>query len=184
MEVINSCPKSTTEQNDELNFLAVLLYISSQIGNTICQRSLKSPSLCPVDHNGTQCIDDQQCNFVRDTVCAIEWRLAENVFNFSEPSFSCCDSNDQPESTPPLNCTNEFVLVCDSICIISCEKFSQHPDSVTKAYTRLFIFTGHSLMIGATIVIILSVIKHKTMYVSSSRPIQFPVVANIAISYH
>ena len=159
--MIGSCPKQD-ETSSESDTLAALLYISSQLGNTQCKNILLS--LCAVDHNKEGCIDSAQCSIIRDTVCAVEWRLAENVFNISEPSFGCCSNGShQPETTPPLNCTDEFILICDSICILSCEKFSQYTDSITRAYTKLFIFTGNSLMFGAAIVILLAVLKRKTM---------------------
>ena len=160
--MMGSCPKQDDDTSSESDILAALLYISSQLGNTRCKKILLS--LCAVDHEKEGCIDSPQCSIIRDTVCAIEWRLAENVFNISEPSFGCCSNGSrQPENMPPLNCTNEFILICDSICILSCEKFSQHTNSITSAYTKLFIFTGNSLMLGAAVVILLAVVKRKTM---------------------
>ena len=165
---MRSCSKSTTELDNvssESDTLAVLLYISSQLGNTQCENAL--PQLCVVDHDKEGCINHENCSIIRDTVCAVEWRLAENVFNISEPSFGCCSNGSrQPENTPPLNCTDEFILTCDSICILSCEKYSQFSETVTRVYFKLFIFTGNSLMIGATIVIFLSIVKRETMYVN------------------
>ena len=165
---MRSCSKSTTEQDNvssESDTLAVLLYISSQLGNKQCENTLLQ--LCAVDHDKEGCINHENCSIIRDTVCAVEWRLAENVFNISEPSFGCCSNGSrQPENTPPLNCTDEFILTCDSICILSCEKYSQFSETVTHVYFKLFIFTGNSLMIGATIVIFLSIVKRETMYVN------------------
>ena len=160
-EMMGICSKKN-EKSSESDTLAALLYISSQLGNMQCKNILLS--LCGVDHEQEGCINSTQCSIIRDTVCAVEWRLAENVFNITEPSFGCCsNSSHQPEPTPLLNCTDEFMLICDSICVLSCENFSQHTDSITRTYTRLFIFTGNCLMLGATIVILLAVVKRKTM---------------------
>ena len=156
------------ETSSESDTLAALLYISNQLGNMQCKNALIQ--LCAMDHNKERCMymDHENCSIIRDTVCAVEWRLAENVFNITEPSFRCC-SNDshQPETTPTLNCTDGFILTCDSICVLSCEEYSQFSEAVTKVYFKLFIFTGSSLMVGATIVIFLSIVKRETMYVNS-----------------
>ena len=148
-----------------LDTLTVLLHISNQLGNTHCNNMLLSlPAMSAMDHNITGCIGHENCNVIRDTVCAIEWRLAENVFNFSEPLFKCCNNdNNQPENTPLLSCTDEFVLICNSICVISCEKFSQYSESVTKTFMELFKVISTTLMIGAIVVIILSIVKRKTV---------------------
>ena len=163
---MRNCSNDQDETSSESDTLAALLYISSQLGSIQCKNILLS--LCGVDHEQEGCINSTQCSIIRDTVCAVEWRLAENVFNITEPSFGCC-SNDshQPETTPPLNCTDEFILTCNSICVLSCEEYSQFSEAVTKVYFKLFIFTGSSLMVGATIVIFLSIVKRETMYVNS-----------------
>ena len=167
LTIMNSYYNSSVNQDDMsfvLDTFTVLLYISSQLGNTHCNNILLS--LHAMDHNNdsTRCIGHEECSVIRDTVCAIEWRLAENVYNFSEPLFKCCNNdNQQPETTPLLNCTDEFVLVCNSICATSCENFSQYSESVTKIFKELFKIVSIVLMIGAIFVIILSIVKRKTM---------------------
>ena len=148
-----------------LDTLTVLHNISSQLGNAPCINMI--PSLLVMDHYNisTKCIAHQQCGLIRDTFCAVEWRLAENVFNFDEPFFKCCDNNEPrlPESTPVLNCTDQFVLICNSLCFASCETFSQYSESITNVFDTFFKAVSSSLYIGATIVLILSIVKRKTM---------------------
>ena len=164
---MNSYYNSSMKQDDVsfvLDTLAVLLYISNQLENVYCSNMLLSLQAATVDHNITGCIGHEECSIIRDTVCAIEWRLAENVFNFSEPLFTCCNNdNNQPETTPLFNCADDFVLICNSICVISCENFSQYSESVTKLFKELFKVIGTILMIGTIIVIILSIVKRKTV---------------------
>ena len=149
-----------------LDTLTVLHYISSQLRNEPCINMI--PSLLAMNHssnNCTRCLAHQQCSLIRDTFCAVEWRLAENVFNFSEPFFKCCDNakHQQPENTPMLKCTDQFVLVCRSLCFASCERFSQYSESVTNVFGTFYKVISSSLYVGATIVLILSIMNRKTM---------------------
>jgi len=165
-DIIKSCSNSSVKwdsTSSELDTLVVIYLISIQLRNVRCQNAI--PSLYCNNNEEFMCIDNEMCSVIRDTNCAIEWRLAENVFNFSKPLSRCCNnhSNQLAETTPSLSCTDEFVLTCDSICMISCEDFSQYTESATKSYFRVFIFSGNSLMVGAFIVIFLSIIKRKTM---------------------
>lgn len=93
----------------------------------------------------------KECLQVRDNDCTIEWRILENIFNVPIPS---CESfavnkNLTFSKAPALTCPDQFNVFCDSVCLPSCEDFSQYSDDATLAsYVLVFVFQLIGLISG------------------------------------
>ena len=146
-----------------------MLSINTALNNDQCNSSTV-PFFCNATYS--LCGDDtymidifEECVQVRDNDCAIEWRVLENFFDVPIPdcgSFSG-DGNLSFAKAPPLNCSDQFDVFCDSMCLPVCSEFSQtsHDAAVTSnALTILFEVIG---IISGIITLIACVFNRKTM---------------------
>ena len=121
-------------------------------------------SLCSDDSY----VDDleEQCVQVRDDNCTIEWRVLENIYDVSIPS---CDSFSVGgtltlDKAPPVNtCPDQFNLYCDSVCLPSCEDFSQFSHEATVVSYALIITFQLTGVISGVITLIGCLFNRKKM---------------------
>ena len=176
-EVCPEVPPLTTQDeafyqlclNQSQSLVQSVLAINTALNNDQCNSSAV-PFFCNATYS--LCGDDTymmdisvECVQVRDNDCAIEWRVLENFLGVPIPdcgSFSE-DGNLSFTKAPPLNCSDQFDVFCDSMCLPVCSEFSQisHDAAVTSnALTILFEVIG---LIGGVITLIACVFNRKTM---------------------
>lgn len=109
---------------------------------------------------------EEECVQVRDNNCTIEWRVLENIYGVSIPS---CESFSVGgtltfDKAPPVNtCPDQFDLYCDSVCLPSCEDFSQFSDEATVVSYALIITFQLTGVISGVITLIGCLFNRKKM---------------------
>ena len=68
----------------------------------------------------------ERCFEVRDNKCSVEWRIAEVFFNISLPDCESFNENVKfvTSKAPVLDCPDNFVVFCGSLCQPMCTEFS------------------------------------------------------------
>ena len=109
---------------------------------------------------------EEECVQVRDDNCTLEWRVLENIYDVSIPS---CDSFSVDgtltfDEAPPANtCPDQFDLYCDSVCLPSCEDFSQFSREATVVSFALIITFQLTGVISGVITLIGCLFNRKKM---------------------
>ena len=119
----------------------------------------------------TTCSDDntlpqsEECVQVRDDNCAAEWRIVDNLLNGS--SLDCATFKSETDlklSFVPILCPDNFEVVCNSLCLPSCDLIP-HSNGVTTAYrvwSSCFLIL---LLTGGVITLVACFLKRKKMLV-------------------
>ena len=86
------------------------------------------------------------CLKVRDNDCALEWREVETILNSPIPDCASFDVNrNLTFSKAPLpNCSDQFAIFCDSICLPLCAKyspFSKEQDNTIYIFASIWLIT-------------------------------------------
>ena len=131
------------------------------------------PFIChpPCDIDGSPLLVTQnQCIYIRDDVCANEWRIAMTVKQGSllpvcegfggENNFSSVETVEN--DSEPLRCHYQFDEYC-GVCLPLCGRFSQYPVQIKFATRSLNIFSAIWELVGGIIFLIASIIRRKEM---------------------
>ena len=148
--------------------LNLVYNLASRLDNDRCTENALSffcnatYSLC--DEDNDLLLLSEECVQVRDNNCAAEWRIVDNLLNSSALD---CDAfeNKTDSIVPTLICPDNFEIVCNSLCLPSCD-FTPHSNDVTTAYriwsSSFLIFS----LIGGVITLIASFLKREKMLVA------------------
>jgi len=155
---------------DILNQFMGTRFISEQCAEVVL------PFLCqyihpPCDGNGSvNLIRQEQCNNIRDVVCADEWRLVMATSSSSLlpicEHFSNVDNitgDNTTQTTPqPLQCQYQFKEYC-GLCLPLCGEFSQYKASTKLGERSVLIFAGVSAFIGGILVFITAIFRRESL---------------------
>ena len=134
------------------------------------------PFLCqymhpPCDGNGSvNLISQEQCSYIRDVVCAGEWRL---VMATSSSSFlpvcehfsnvdNITDDNTTQTTPQPLQCHYQFKEYCGA-CRPLCGKFSQFKAETRLTQKAILIFSAVIAIIGGFLVFVVAIIRRTAL---------------------
>ena len=142
---------------------------ASKLDNSRCtQNSLSyfcnaTYSLCDDENVLSLC---EECVQVRDNDCAAEWRIVDNLLNSS--ALDCGSFNTANDLNlsiiPTLMCPDNFDVVCNSLCLPSCD-FTPHSNGVAIAY-RIWSSSFYILsLIGGVITLVACFSKREKMLV-------------------
>lgn len=138
--------------NEECNIAAVPFFCDAMF------------SLCSDD---SYVVDlEQECIQVRDENCTTEWRVLENIFDVSIPSCESFSANGALSfaKAPALDtCPDQFNVYCDSVCLPSCEDFSQFSHDATVASYALIITFQLTGVVSGVITLIGCLFNRKKM---------------------
>ena len=162
VDLFNDCSDNST-----ITELNLVYNTASKLHNSQCTENALS-FFC----NATYSLCDgdialplsEECVQVRDDNCAAEWRIVDNLLNTS--SLDCGSFQTANDSfLPTLTCPDNFEVVCNSLCLPSCD-FIVHSDTDVVVYRVLLSFFFIIGLIGGVITLIASVIKREKMLVA------------------
>ena len=161
------CNVSRNYYNDtRLKILKPVYHLSFVVANNQCSQAILQ-FLC----NWINIIDDENYNLIkecfkmRDDTCAAEWRIAENLFNFSLPDCSNfnSDGNFVTARAPVLKCPDDYGIFCGSICQPLCDKVSLFNDAATAASKVLNIIFHTICLIGGVVTLFVCCLRKRKM---------------------
>jgi len=112
--------------------------------------------LCSEDELNKSLDLTSMCLKVRDSDCALEWREVETILNTPIPDCASFDVNGNLTfSKAPLpNCSDQFGIFCDSICLPLCGEYDPFNKGSTKFYDILTSILGIIGLIGGVVTLI------------------------------
>lgn len=117
-----------------------------------------------------QLITKEQCQYLKDDVCATEWLIATAILPGLLPDCDLLDekdgflSIDQQKSTNNESvCSEQFDEYCNELCVPSCERFSQYDESTTLYRKVIDVIAAVISLVGGTVFIIIAVIRRKNL---------------------
>ena len=158
-----------------MRFIATLRSNTGAVVSPECSK-IAIPFICQYVHppclNDTsyQLITGEQCNYVKNEVCAAEWLVAMAVFPGILPN--CEIFIDQTlEDNPGVQqnnsnetfCIDQFDTYCDNLCVPSCKHFSQHDEATTSYKKAIDIIACIIGLIGGTLFIIIAVRRRENL---------------------
>ncbi|XP_065890997.1 uncharacterized protein [Dysidea avara] len=118
-----------------------------------------------------QLITEEQCLYVQDEACVVEWLLAKSLFPNLIPDCRLLNGASAVLDNSTVTCPDNFKLFCES-CLPLCSSFSQY-DKVTTSIRKIVDITAAVIaIVGGLLLIILSAMRRKTMW-------QFPAVFTV-----
>ena len=149
-----------------INELSLIYNIVSSLNNHQCTDNVLSLfcnatyALCDDDNNPPL---SEECVQVRDNTCVAEWRIVDNLLNNS--TLNCTVSeNENDLIVPNLVCPDNFEIVCNSLCLPSCDysPISNSNAIVFRVWSTLFSVLS---MVGGIITLIMCYVKREKMLV-------------------
>jgi len=118
----------------------------------------------PCDSNGDyELVTEDQCLYVQDEACPVEWLLAKSFFPNLIPDCGLLNgSSEVIDNSTAISCPNNFKLFCES-CLPLCSSFSQYDNATTDIRKIVDITAALTAIVGGVLLIILSIIKRKKM---------------------
>jgi len=112
--------------------------------------------LCGEDELNKSLDLTSMCLKVRDSDCALEWREAETILNTSVIDCASFDVNrNLMFSKAPLpNCSDQFGIFCDSICLPLCGEYNPFRKESTSSYHIPISVWGIISLIGGVVTLI------------------------------
>ena len=165
-----------TSEQDLATFFNVL-DSNPNIVTEECNKAAK-PLLChhtyPVcAHNGSyQFPTREECEHVRDVLCATEWQIALATMPDALPN---CDllvptdgelevQNNMSRTEAPV-CPTYFKLFCNETCLPLCSSFSDFSESATSSRSVADIAASVLAIVGGILLITISILRRDSMYV-------------------
>ena len=109
-----------------------------------------------------QLITEEQCLYVQDEACVVEWLLAKSLFPNLIPDCRLLNGASAVLDNSTVTCPDNFKLFCES-CLPLCSSFSQY-DKVTTSIRKIVDITAAVIaIVGGLLLIILSAMRRKTM---------------------
>ena len=162
-------------QEEQIVEFINLLRMFSRLVSEKCSAAVM-PFICqyvypPCDIDGSPLLVTQkQCIYIRDDVCAKEWRIAMTMTQGSLlpvcEEFGGENNSSSVETvkngSKPLRCHYQFDEYC-GVCLPLCGRFSQYPVQTKFATRSLNIFSAILELVGGIIFLIASIIRRKEM---------------------
>ena len=165
----------TILEADLVRFIATLRSNTGTVVSPECSQ-IAIPFICQyvyppcINDTSNQLITREQCNDVKDEVCAAEWLVAMAIFPGILPD---CEIliNQTLEDNPVVKqndsnetfCIDQFDTYCDKLCVPSCEHFSLYDEATTCYRKAIDIIASIIGLIGGTLFIIIAVRRRKNL---------------------
>ena len=97
------------------------------------------------------------CLTVRDSHCALEWRVVETFLNTPVPdctSFEMDRNLTFSKVPPPNNCPDHFAVFCDSVCLPVCGDYAPFKREDSNIYYILVSIWGTIGLIGGVVTLV------------------------------